>query len=123
MSINPINLLVLYVEDPKASASFYQALTGLKAKALSEGFISFMLPGGLMLGLWRKATAHPPAEGGPGSAEIGIMTSGTGSVEALYERFSKEGQMFVQQLTQSPFGPTFVLTDPDGHRIRICQQP
>ncbi|AJY44434.1 VOC family protein [Martelella endophytica] len=121
MSALPLNLVVLYVEDPKASAAFYAEVLGLEPRALSDGFSSLATAAGLTLGLWRKATAHPPAEGGPGSAEIGIMTPEKGGVEALYARFRKEGRSFAQPLVQSPFGPTFVITDPDGHRIRVCQ--
>lgn len=118
---NPVNLIVLYVDDPKASASFYQALLDIEPLALSDGFIALHMPGGLMLGLWRKSTAEPPAEGGPGSCEIGVMTGEPGGVASLYERSKAEGYDIRQPLAKAAFGPTFVIADPDGHRIRICE--
>ena len=66
----PLNLVVLYVEDPKASAEFYADFLGLKPMALSEGFSSLTTDAGLTLGLWRKATAHPPASARWRPAEI-----------------------------------------------------
>ena len=121
MTALSLNLIVLYVEDPKASAAFYADFLGLEPEALSDGFSSLTTATGLTLGLWRKATAHPPAEGGPGSAEIGIMAAGEGSVEALYHRVQADGLNILEPLMSAVFGPTFVITDPDGHRIRICQ--
>ena len=121
MTALPLNLVVLYVEDPKASAQFYADFLGLKPMALSDGFSSLTTDTGLTLGLWRKATAHPPAEGGPGSAEIGIMAAGEGGVEALYDRVKLDGLTILQPLVTAAFGPTFVIADPDGHRIRVCQ--
>ena len=121
MTALPLNLIVLYVEDPKASADFYAAFLGLKPMALSEGFSSLTTDSGLTLGLWRKATAHPRAEGGPGSSEIGIMASGEGGVAALYDRVRADGLNIIEPLMTADFGPTFVITDPDGHRIRVCE--
>jgi len=121
MTALPLNLVVLYVEDPKASAQFYADFLGLKPMALSDGFSSLTADTGLTLGLWRKSTAHPPAEGGPGSAEIGIMAAGEGGVEALYHRVKQDGLTILQPLVTAAFGPTFVVADPDGHRIRVCQ--
>ena len=121
MTALPLNLVVLYVEDPKASAQFYADFHGLTPMALSDGFSSLTTDTGLTHGLWRKATAHPPAEGGPGSAEIGIMAAGEGGVEALYSRVKQDGMTILQPLVTAAFGPTFVIADPDGHRIRVCQ--
>ena len=121
MTALPLNLVVLYVEDPKASAQFYADFLGLTPMALSDGFSSLTTDTGLTLRLWRKATAHPPAEGGPGSAEIGIMAAGEGGVEALYSRVKQDGMTILQPLVTAAFGPTFVIADPDGHRIRVCQ--
>ena len=118
---NPVNLIVLYVDEPKTSAGFYKTLLGIEPSALSEGFVALHMPGGLMLGLWRKSTAVPPAEGAPGVCEIGVMIGDKGGVSAFYERVKAEGYDIRQPLTKADFGPTFVIADPDGHRIRICE--
>ena len=49
------------------------------------------------------------------------MTAEDGGVEAAYRRAQLEGLSILQPLFTSVFGPTFVITDPDGHRIRVCQ--
>ncbi|TCT33089.1 VOC family protein [Martelella mediterranea] len=121
MSMKPVNLIVLYVDDVQKSAIFYQALLGLQPNVLSEGFIAFHMPGGLMLGLWRKATAKPEAEGGPGVSEIGVMMDAPGGVAAFYRQAEADGYIILQPLATAPFGPTFVIADPDGHRIRVCE--
>nr|WP_272212766.1 VOC family protein [Marinicella sp. W31]MDC2878683.1 VOC family protein [Marinicella sp. W31] len=119
--MSAINLIVLYVEDTEKSGAFYERLLGQKANALSPGFTAFHMPGGLMLGLWRKSTAQPEAEGGPGVMEVGIMTDENGGVATFFERAEADGYTILQPLVTASFGPTFVIADPDGHRIRICE--
>ena len=119
--MSAINLVVLYVEDTGKSGAFYERLLGQKPNALSPGFTAFHMPNGLMLGLWRKSTAKPEAEGGPGMMEVGIMTSEPGGVAAFFERAKADGHTILQQLVTADFGPTFVIADPDGHRIRVCE--
>jgi len=115
---NP-NLVVLYVEDTKTSAAFYQRITGAEPKAASPNFTAIMF-GGLMLGLWGKKAVFPPVEAEGTASEIGFMVKSADEIDALYAKWQAAGIPIVQELATRDFGPTFVALDPDGHRIRVC---
>ena len=120
MKKHDLNLIVLYVEDPAKSAAFYRDLLGVEAFASSEGFTAIPLPGGRLLGLWRKSAVKPEVTGPSGGFEIGVMQAEE-SVATIFERLNAAGHRIAQPLTQADFGPTFVILDPDGHRIRFCE--
>lgn len=42
------------------------------------------------------------------------------AVRALHERWQTAGVAIEQPPHEAVFGLTFVATDPDGHRIRVC---
>ena len=54
------NFMILYVDNPPASAAFYADLLGQQAAETSPTFALFALPSGLMLGLWSRHTVEPP---------------------------------------------------------------
>lgn len=114
------NLIVLYVEDPAASAAFYEKLLESAPTVASPGFTSFSIPGGAMLGLWRRSHAKPAATGSGASSEIGFMLSDADAIADCYRRWQALGVPLEQELTTLDFGPTFVVRDPDGHRLRVC---
>lgn len=117
---NP-NLILLYVEDPAKSTAFYRDLLGREPAVEAPNFASFPLDGGFFLGLWRITKVEPePARSGS-RGEIGIMIDGEGAVAKQYEKWKTAGHRFAQELTTLDFGPTFVILDPDGHRIRVCE--
>lgn len=113
------NMIVLYVDDAKASAAFYARLTGTEAKAPGANFAAIEF-GGLMLGLWGKKGVFPTTKGGEATSEIGFMVENPAKIEALYADWQAAGIPIAQELVSRDFGPTFVALDPDGHRIRVC---
>lgn len=115
---NP-NLVVLYVEDTKASAAFYERITGAEPKAAGPNFTAIMF-GGLMLGLWGKKAVFPPVEAEGTASEIGFMVKSADEIDELYAKWQAAGIPIAQELVTLDFGPTFVARDPDGHRIRVC---
>jgi predicted enzyme related to lactoylglutathione lyase len=114
------NLIVLYVEDPAASARFYEKLLDTPPAMSSPNFVSFTAPGGAMIGLWRKSTAKPAPTGSGAASEVGFMLAGADAVADCYDRWKAAGVPIEQELTTLDFGPTFVANDPDGHRLRVC---
>ncbi|MBZ9935875.1 VOC family protein [Mesorhizobium sp. BR1-1-16] len=115
-----LNLIVLYVEDPAASAAFYEKLLGAAPAVMSPNFYAFPMAGNGTLGLWRKSHVKPEPTGSGAANEIGIMLPGADAIAACHERWSAAGVDFEQDLATLDFGPTFVARDPDGHRIRVC---
>jgi predicted enzyme related to lactoylglutathione lyase len=110
-----LGFVLLFVANPQESGRFYEKLFDLKPVEESPTFVMFALKNGVMLGLWSKYTAEPRVEAVPGALEICFPTE---DVDALYEAWSKKRVTVAQKPTDMDFGRTFVVLDPDGHRIR-----
>src|SRR5712691_613133 len=110
-----LGFVLLFVEKPQKSGLFYQDLLEMKPNEKSPTFVMFALKNGVMLGLWSKYTAEPRVESAGGASEICFATE---DVDGLYEEWSKKHATILQKPTDMDFGRTFVVLDPDGHRIR-----
>lgn len=113
-----LGFTLLFVDNPQKSSSFYQDLFQLQPIESSPTFVLFALPNGVMLGLWSKHTAEPRVEASPGAFELCFASE---DVDALYHDWGTKSVTVVQKPTDMDFGRTFVILDPDGHRIRIYQ--
>lgn len=111
-----LGFTLLFVENPQKSSLFYQEFFKLKPIEESATFVLFALKNGVMLGLWSKYTAEPRVEASPGALEICFSAE---DVDGLYEEWSKMHMTVAQKPADMDFGRTFVMLDPDGHRIRI----
>lgn len=111
-----LGFILLFVANPQKSNLFYQEIFKLKPIEESPTFVMFALPNGVMLGLWNKYTAEPRVDALPGALEICFPAE---DVDALYEDWGKNQITIAQKPTDMDFGRTFVVLDPDGHRIRI----
>lgn len=114
-----INYVLLYVDNPPASATFYGDLLGKTPLDVSPTFALFAMNAGLMLGLWSKTGVEPKPVGAPGGSEIAIKVGDADAVRATYADWVKRGLPIAQAPTDMDFGPTFVALDPDGHRLRV----
>lgn len=113
------NFIMLYVDNPAISASFYSQLLGQQPCELSPTFAMFILDHGYKLGLWSKSTVEPTATVTGGGGELGFPVAHPHEVDRLYSAWQKEGLTIAQLPTQMDFGYTFVALDPDGHRLRV----
>lgn len=110
-----LGLVVLFVANPQTSSLFYQKVFGIKPIEESPTFVMFALKNGVMLCLWSKYTAEPRVDALAGAVEICFSTE---DVDSLYEEWGKKHVTVIQKPTDMDFGRTFVVLDPDGHRIR-----
>ncbi len=110
-----LGFVLLFVENPLKSSLFYKDLFGMDPIEESPTFVMFGLSNGIMLGLWNKFTAEPRVEAPPGAFEICFPCV---DVDALYDEWGKKKMVILQKPTDMDFGYTFVVQDPDGHRIR-----
>ena len=113
------NFVLLYVDNPSASAGFYGDLLALAPVEASPTFVLFALDSGLMLGLWSRHTVEPAATGSGGGAEIAFTVDNGAAVDTTYADWSARGLTILQQPSDMDFGRTFVAADLDGHRLRV----
>lgn len=113
------NFVILYVNDPPASAAFYADLLGHPAIEQSPTFAMFALASGVMLGLWSRHTVEPAAKASGGGAELAFALDNNDAVRSTHADWSRRGLKFEQAPTTLDFGFTFVALDPDGHRLRV----
>lgn len=114
------NFLLLYVEDSQASATFYEHLFGIAPAAVFPTYAAFEFDTGLTFGLW-STKARDFRSGGSGHrSELAFLVPDDAEVRALHDRWQAAGVPMEQPPHQAVFGLTFVATDPNGHRIRVC---
>ena len=113
------NFILLYVNDPTASAAFYTELLGRPPVEASPTFAMFALGSGVMLGLWSKHTVEPAAPAHFGGCELAFTVADAAAVRARHAAWTARGLPIAQAPTQLDFGHTFVALDPDGHRLRV----
>ena len=117
---NP-NLIIFYVKDPAESTPFYRDLLGREPTFAAPTFVAFSLGTGFNLGLWRRSSVEPQPSAIGNRGELGFMVEGVGAVEQHYKDWKARGLPIAQELTTMDFGQTFVVLDPDGHRLRVCE--
>ena len=113
------NFIILYVDNPFNSASFYTKLLGKSPTESHPTFVSFQLNPEATLGLWSKHTAEPTALLMGGGGEIGFTVINKEAVDLMYEKWTSYGGRVAQKPTIMDFGYTFIMLDPDGHRLRV----
>jgi catechol 2,3-dioxygenase-like lactoylglutathione lyase family enzyme len=116
--MSDFNFVLLYVESPTASATFYTDLFGRPPVEQSPGFAMFAMASGVMLGLWARDMVEPkPAASGGG--EICFTVPDSEAVDGTHADWRKRGLTIAQAPTTMDFGRTFVALDPDGNRLRV----
>lgn len=112
-----LNYLLLAVRDPRKSVPLYSRLLGREPVESSDTFALFVLPGGLKIGLW-IASEIQPAPRPAGGVEISFSEPNREAVLATFAEWKQLDVKVVQEPTDLDFGFTFVVEDPDGHRLR-----
>jgi len=110
---------ILFVDNPLKSADFYQSLFGKDPVERSPTFALFVLSTGMKLGLWSRHTAEPLVIAAPGSCEICLRLEAAADVDKTYAEWTARGLTVLQTPVEMDFGYTFVVADPDGHRLRV----
>lgn len=111
--------MLLYVDNPQASAAFYRTLLDCEPVESAPTFVLFVLQSGLKLGLWSRHTAIPAPAAAGGGSEIAIAVDTPQAVDATHAAWSARGLPVLQPPSDVDFGRTFVVLDPDGHRLRV----
>jgi catechol 2,3-dioxygenase-like lactoylglutathione lyase family enzyme len=116
---NPkFSFVLLYVDNPPASAIFYAGLLGIDPIETSPTFAMLPAAPGVMLGLWSKHAVIPAATM-PGGSEFALTVPDAAAVDATHDAWVAHGLPIAQAPSTLDFGRTFVALDLDGHRIRV----
>jgi catechol 2,3-dioxygenase-like lactoylglutathione lyase family enzyme len=113
------SFVLLYVENPPASAGFYADLLGRPVIESSPTFAMLPLTDGVMLGLWSRATVEPAAVAQAGASEVAFTVENAVAVKKTFEDWKQRGLAILQEPARMDFGITFTAADPDGHRLRV----
>lgn len=113
------SFVLLYVENPQASAAFYQALFGWAPIETSPTFAMLPLRDGVMLGLWSRKTVEPAASMPANCSEVAFTVANAAAVDVAHADWVARGAKIAQCPVTMDFGRTFVALDPDGHRLRV----
>jgi catechol 2,3-dioxygenase-like lactoylglutathione lyase family enzyme len=116
--MSKFSFVLLYVDNPPASASFYADLLGAPLVESSPTFAMLPLTNEVMLGLWSRDTVEPAATGA-GGGEVAFTVDDAAAVERTHADWKQRGLPIAQAPTAMDFGHTFVALDPDGHRLRV----
>lgn len=114
------DLIILAVENPQQSATFYSELLAIEPKESSEFFCLLEWSQYFRLGLWAKHRIQPEATPNIGGFEVCIPVYTNEEVDRLYEQWQTKGMNILQKPTKMDFGYTFVAESPDRLRLRIC---
>lgn len=112
-----LDYLLLAVKDPQRSAKLYDQLLGLAPVESSPTFVLYLMPNGFKLGFWSAADVEPKARPA-GGAELSFSLPDEATVRKTYHAWKGLGLEVLQEPTRMDFGFTFVVADPDGHRLR-----
>ncbi len=113
------HFVLLYVNEPQASAAFYARLLGRKPLESSPTFVMFELAPGLRLGLWARSGVEPAPRGAGDAGELAMAVGSAKEVETLHADWKDKGALILQAPETMDFGLTFLAADPDGHRLRV----
>jgi catechol 2,3-dioxygenase-like lactoylglutathione lyase family enzyme len=114
-----IDSLVLYVSDIKLSEAFYRQLFQCEAAQLSPTFVSMKCAHDVSIALKQNTALTPPSCITGGGSEISIMQPSQEALLALYDTWKLLDIEFAQVPQAEGYGASFVVLDPDRHRIRV----
>jgi len=114
------NFILLYVDSPAVSASFYSRILGRAPIEASPTFAMFALESGVMLGLWSRDTVEPSAPEAHGvGGELAIAVANDQAVAETHRAWDDQGVTILQAPVHLDFGFSFLAADPNGHRLRV----
>jgi catechol 2,3-dioxygenase-like lactoylglutathione lyase family enzyme len=115
--MHTLDYLLLAVKDPQRSAKLYDQLFGVAPVENSPNFVLYVLPTGFKVGLWSARDVKPTPKPA-GGVELSFSLPDEASVRQTFAAWTALGLEVVQEPTRMDFGFTFVVADPDGHRLR-----
>jgi predicted lactoylglutathione lyase len=122
-----VSLVTLGVADLTRSRAFYEAL-GWRSDSKPESDVVFFQAGGLVLGLWSRASLAEDCnvEDTPGFGGIALAYNGRSreEVDAVLEEAARAGGRITRSGASTFWGGySGVFLDPDGHPWEVAHNP
>lgn len=114
------NSIILYVSDVEKSTRFYTRLLNAEPVEQYSEFSVFALSDDMVLGLQAKSGIDPAPQPYIGGTEICMSDVSNREVDEIFCKWSELDVKIIMKPAMLDFGYTFVATDPDGHRLRVC---
>jgi len=121
--MNHPDTILLYVKKTAVSAAFYHRLFSAPIVEESENFALLILSNGVKLGLWAESDVKPAPDLGVSGFELCVQVGTDLLTEAAWAEVQAASLPVLQKPTRLDFGLTFVVSSPDGHRIRVFSAP
>ncbi|UYA60777.1 hypothetical protein NAL19_2669 [Pectobacterium sp. F1-1] len=115
------NLQLVYVSDVERSTDFYRFIFKKEPVFVTPRYVAFPSSGDALFAIW--SGGEEPEAGIPRFSEIGIMLPTGGDVDKLFTEWISQKTNEINVLKEpytDVFGRTFLISDPDGHIIRVC---
>ncbi|AYA40322.1 VOC family protein [Xenorhabdus nematophila] len=113
------NLQLIYVSDIEHSTTFYKTLFNVEPIFSSPRYVAFSAGKEAIFAIWSGGERLDSAV--PRFSEIGIMLPSREDVDRLFKKWQQIPNIDIKQEPYTDvFGRTFLVTDPDGHIIRVC---
>lgn len=113
------SMTILYVDQPERSSALYASLFNRQPVESSPTFVMFVLDNHLTFGLWSKDTTLPAPTAAGGGSEVVFQVKDKAEVHQTFADWSARGLRVLQAPVMLDFGFTFVMADPDDHRLRV----
>lgn len=115
------NFVIFYVSDIEKSVDFYSCLLQKNSIQQTSSFAMFAVSEQLMLGLWDRTCVQPKANLSEQFQlqEIAFMLPNKLQLKQQLHDWQAAGAMLIQEITLMDFGWSFMVQDPDGHRLRV----
>ncbi len=115
------NLQLVYVSNVERSTDFYRFIFKKEPVFVTPRYVAFPSSGDALFAIW-SGGEEPVAEI-PRFSEIGIMLPTGEDVDKLFNEWTKQKSRQINVIKEpytDVFGRTFLISDPDGHIIRVC---
>jgi uncharacterized protein len=122
-----LSLVTLGVGDLELSRTFYRNL-GWEESAASQEDVAFFQAGGMVVGLWDRASLGEDSGvddgGGWGGVTLAYNTRNRSQVDAVIEEARFAGATIAREPAETFWGGySGVFIDPDGHPWEVAHNP
>jgi len=111
--LSGLNFIMLHVPDVAEARKFYTEKLGFSVEDEQPGFVQFKQPSGATF-----AIAQNPADSQSEDVELWWFVD---NADTTFAQLVEQGVEVVHTPTDEPFGRTFSIKDPAGHRLYMLQ--